>query len=108
MLSLCFFLRFSVPSTPPSSSATSLYHTHFFKPALAEATMWVVNPLPERQLNSIIRWANNLTELIVLYIPSQMTDGERIMFEISSRNNRNRAHAQYDQELLLMNTTTLP
>lgn len=43
--------------------------------------MWAVNPLPERQLNSIIRRANNLTELIVRYIPCQMADGERIMFE---------------------------
>jgi len=42
-----------------------------------------VNPLPERQLNSIIRRANNLTELIVHYIPSQMADGEKIMFGIA-------------------------
>lgn len=61
----------------------SLSLTHFFKPTLAEATVWAVNPLPERQLNSIIRRANNLTELIVHYIPSQMADGERIMFGIA-------------------------
>lgn len=67
-----------------------------------------MNPLPKRQLNSIIRRANNLTELIVHYIPSQMAGAERIMFGISCHKDiRNRAHAEYDQELFLMNTTTL-
>ncbi len=104
LLLFAFFLFHPHPRPPP----LLLPLTHFFKPALAEATVWAVNPLPERQLNSIIRRANNLTELIVHYISSQMADGERIMFEISCRNDRNRAHAGYDQELLLMNTTTLP
>jgi len=64
-----------------------------------------VNPLPERQLNSIIRRANNLTELIVHYIPSQMADGEKIMFGIALKTGIEWAHAEYDQELFLMNTT---
>lgn len=102
-LSVFFFLLFD----PYPHRYFSL--SHFFKPTLAEATVWAVNPLPERQLNSIIRRANNLTELIVHYIPSQMAGGERIMFGISCHKDiRNRAHAEYDQELFLMNTTTLP
>lgn len=103
VVALLLFAFFYSIHTPALLRYFSL--SHFFKPGLAEATVWAVNPLPERQLNSIIRRANNLTELIVHYIPSQMADGERIMFEISCRNDRNRARAEYDQELFLMNTT---
>lgn len=41
-----------------------------------------MNPLPQRQPHSIIRRANNLTELIVHYIPRQMANAGRIMFDI--------------------------
>lgn len=80
---LFFFCAFFLFHPHPRPPLLLLSLTHFFKPALAEATVWAVNPLPERQLNSIIRRANNLTELIVHYIPSQMADGERIMFGIA-------------------------
>lgn len=96
-LSVFFFFFLFHPHPPLLLLFCYFSLTHFFKPALAEAAVWAVNPLPERQLNSIIRWANNLTELIVHYIPSQMAGAERIMFGISCHKDiRNRAHAEYD------------